>query len=174
MQESALDLPFRDGAFGSALAVLTVHHWPDRPRGLRELARVARNRIVILTWDPASSGFWLVDDYFTEIAEIDRLILPPLEEFRQALGPIDVRPLLVPHDCLDGFLGAYWRRAHEYLDPNVRRAISTFSKVQDVESGLDRLRRDLKDGTWQQRYGHLLGQSYLYLGYRLVIANPSA
>ena len=171
VQASAVDLPFRDGAFAAALAVLTVHHWPDRPRGLRELARVARNRIVVLTWDPATTGFWLIDDYFPEIGEIDRQILPPLEEFRQALGSIEVRPVLVPHDCSDGFLGAYWRRPHEYLDARVRSAISTFSKIHDVESGLERLRSDLEDGTWQRKYGHLLGQSDLDLGYRLIIAN---
>ncbi len=171
VQASAVDLPFRDGAFDAALAVLTVHHWPDRSRGLRELARVARNRIVVLTWDPDSSSFWLIDDYFPEIGVIDRQILPPLEEFRQVLGPIDVRPLLVPHDCSDGFLGAYWRRPQEYLDPRVRSAISTFSKIHDVESGLARLRRDLEDGTWRQKYGHLLDQSELDLGYRLIISN---
>ena len=31
--------------------------------------------------------------------------------------------------------------------------------------------RDLADGTWERRYGHLLGQSALDLGYRLVIAH---
>ena len=157
VQASATDLPFRDGAFDAALAVLTVHHWPDRPRGLRELARVARNRVVVLTWDPATSGFWLIDDYFPEIGVIDRQILPPLEEFRQALGPIEVRPLLVPHDCSDGFLGAYWRRPHEYLDSSIRSGMSTFAKIRDVESGVERLRRDLEGKTWQQKYGHLLG-----------------
>ena len=171
VQASAMGLPFRDGAFAAALAVLTVHHWPDRSRGLHELARVARNRVVIVTWDPATSGFWLIDDYFPEIGEIDREILPPLEEFRQALGPIDVHHLLVPHDCSDGFLGAYWRRPHAYLDPRVRSAISTFSKIHDVESGLDRLRRDLENDTWRQKYEHLQGQSDLDLGYRLIIAN---
>lgn len=171
VQASAMGLPFRDGAFAAALAVLTVHHWPDRTRGLHELARVARNRVVIVTWDPAYSGFWLIDDYFPEIGEIDRQILPSLEEFRQALGPIEVRPLLVPHDCSDGFLGAYWRRPHAYLNPRIRSAISTFSKIHDVESGLDRLRRDLEDDTWRQRYGHLLEQPDLDLGYRLVIAD---
>ncbi len=94
-----------------------------------------------------------------------------MEEFRQALGPIDVRHLLVPHDCSDGFLGAYWRRPHAYLDSRVRSAISTFSKIADVDSGLDRLRSDLEYGTWRQKYGHLLGQSEIDLGYRLVIAN---
>ena len=171
VQASAMGLPFRDGAFAAALAVLTVHHWPDRTRGLHELARVARNRVVIVTWDPAYSGFWLIDDYFPEIGELDRQILPSLEEFRQALGPIEVRPLLVPHDCSDGFLGAYWRRPQEYLNPRIRSAISTFSKIRDVESGLDRLRRDLEEGTWRQKYRHLLEQLDLDLGYRLVIAD---
>ena len=78
--------------------------------------------------------------------------------------------MLVPHDCSDGFLGAYWRRPHEYLDPGIRGAIPTFSKIHDVESGLERLRRELEDGTWQHRYGHLLRQSEIDLGYRLVIA----
>jgi SAM-dependent methyltransferase len=170
VQASATDLPFRDAVFAAALAVLTVHHWSDRPRGMAELARVARNRLVIVTWDPAARGFWLVEDYFPDILAIDRQILPSIEEFRQVLGPIKVRPLFVPHDCTDGFLGAYWRRPHAYLDSGVRSAISTFSKIGDVTSGLTRLRRDLEDGTWERRYGILLHQSAVDLGYRLVIA----
>src|SRR5437867_3006358 len=54
VQASALRLPFADRAFAAALAVLTVHHWPDRSRGLTELARVAGDRVVIVTWDPSS------------------------------------------------------------------------------------------------------------------------
>ena len=63
VQASTTELPFRDDGFTAALAILTVHHWPDRARGLDELARVARRRVVVVTWDPSSSGFWLVDDY---------------------------------------------------------------------------------------------------------------
>jgi SAM-dependent methyltransferase len=171
VRASATHLPFRDATFAAALAILTVHHWADRVRGLTELARVAQHRVVIVTWDPATSGFWLVEQYFPAIAEIDRQILPPIEELRQALGNIEVRPLLVPHDCTDGFLGAYWRRPYAYLDPGVRGAISTFAKIGDVDSGLARLRGDLADGTWERRNGHLLNQSDLDLGYRLVIAH---
>jgi SAM-dependent methyltransferase len=171
VQASATHLPFRDAIFAAALAVLTVHHWPDRVRGLTELARVAQHRLVIVTWDPATSGFWLVEDYFPAILEIDWQILPPMEELRQTLGTIEVRPFPIPYDCTDGFLGAYWRRPHAYLDPGVRSAISTFAKIGDVESGLTRLRSDLADGTWERRYGHLLRRSELDLGYRLVITD---
>jgi SAM-dependent methyltransferase len=171
VQASATHLPFRDAIFAAALAVLTVHHWPDRVRGLMELVRVAQHRLVIVTWDPATSGFWLVEDYFPAILEIDRQLFPPMEELRQAVGTIAVRPLPVPYDCTDGFLGAYWQRPHAYLGLGVRSAISTFAKISDVESGLTRLSADLADGTWEHRYGHLLGQSVLDLGYRLVIAH---
>ena len=172
VQASATDLPFPDAGFAAALAVLTVHHWPDRARGLAELARVARDRVVLLTWDPATPGFWLVDDYFPEIWAIDRPIFPTLEDLQRRLGPLEVRPIPVPHDCTDGFLGAYWRRPEAYLDAGVRGAISTFSKIRDVEPGLARLRRDLADGTWHRRHADLLAQTELDLGYRLVVSRP--
>ncbi|ETX04304.1 class I SAM-dependent methyltransferase [Candidatus Entotheonella palauensis] len=171
VQASATALPFPEAAFDAALAILTVHHWPDQPRGLREMARVARKRVVIVTWDPEVFDFWLTADYFPEITEIDRDICPSMQALRDAFGEIEVKPLPVPHDCIDGFLGAYWRRPHAYLDAGVRGAISSFSKLTDVESGLARLRSDLESGAWEHRYGHLLQQSDADLGYRLVIVD---
>jgi SAM-dependent methyltransferase len=171
VQASATNLPFQEAAFEAGLAVLTVHHWPDPVQGLTEMARVTQKRIVIVTWDPAVSNFWLIEDYFPEIAEIDRQICPSIEVFGEVLGAVEVDPLPVPHDCLDGFLGAYWRRPYAYLDAGVRSAISTFSKLAEVDSGLARLRGDLESGRWERRYGHLLYQSEYDLGYRLVIAN---
>jgi len=173
VQASATALPFRTATFDAALAVLTVHHWPDRARGLAELRRVARDRVVILTWAPDAAGFWLVEDYFPELVAIDRAIFPTPDEMRRTLDPIEVHPLPIPHDCTDGFLGAYWRRPRAYLDAAVRGAISTFSKIGDVDPGLARLRNDLEDGTWTRRHGLLLTRSELDLGYRLVVAkNP--
>ena len=171
VQASATDLPFRDGAFAAALAVLTVHHWPDRIRGLAEMARVAGRRVVIVTWDPTFSPFWLVEDYFPAIVSIDRRIFPSMDELRDTLGEIEIQPLLIPHDCSDGFLGAYWRRPHAYLDAGIRGAISAFSKIGDATAGLARLRDALEDGTWIRRHGHLLSALEMDLGYRLVIAD---
>jgi len=171
VQASATDLPFRDGAFDTALAVLTVHHWPDRARGLAEAGRVARGRVVLLTWDPrARYPFWLVDDYFPDIPAIDRVIFPTLDDVRRVLGSVEAWPVPIPHDCTDGFLGAYWRRPEAYLDAGTRGAISTFAKIADVEPRLARLRADLADGTWERRHGHLRGCDAIDLGYRVVIA----
>jgi SAM-dependent methyltransferase len=173
VQAVAAALPFRDDGFAAALAILTVHHWSDWRRGLDELGRVSRLRVVVVTWDPSASGFWLVDDYFPEIVDIDRRLFPTMEDFRRVLGHVEVRTLPIPHDCFDGFLGAYWRRPHAYLDAGVRRAISTFAKLHDVGGdleGLARLRRDLEDGTWARRHGDVLDRAEADLGYRIVIA----
>jgi SAM-dependent methyltransferase len=171
VQASATHLPFGDDAFDATLAILTLHHWPDRARGLAELARVARRRVVMLTWNPAAPSFWLTDEYFPALAAIDRPIFPTLDELGRTFGHLDIRTLPIPHDCTDGFLGAYWRRPHAYLDPGARSAMSTFTKLDSLEPGLSRLRSDLADGTWERRHGHLLAASELDLGYCLVIAH---
>ncbi len=166
---SGTALPFRDESFDASLAVLTIHHWPDLARGLRELRRAARRRVVILTHDPAAPWFWLMD-YFPEIPERNRRILPSLETLRRELGRTQIFDVPIPHDCSDGFMGAYWRRPAAYLDAAVRSAISMFSMLRDVDSGLSRLARDLDSGEWQRRYGALLEKNELDLGYRVVVA----
>src|SRR5215468_10069662 len=96
-----------------------------------------------------------------------------MAELRDTLGNVEVAPLLIPYDCSDGFLGAYWQRPRAYLDPGVRGAISTFSRIGDPTGGLARLRDDLDSGAWADRHGHLLRASEVDLGYRLVIAHRS-
>jgi len=170
IQADALSLPFRDNAFDAAMAILTVHHWTDQKRGLRELRRVSRGRVVILTWDPAQSGrFWLMD-YVPEILDTDRHKFPQLQEYEDALGPIEVVAVPIPHDCVDGFMCAYWRRPAAYLDPRVRGAISTFAKLGNITAELNKLREDLESGAWQRRYSDILNIGELDLGYRLIVA----
>lgn len=170
VRADALALPFPDGAFDAALAILTIHHWPDWRTGIAEMLRVSRGRVVILTWDAASEDFWLVRDYFPEIADVDRRIMPPIGELADALGGAEVEAVPVPWDCTDGFLGAYWRRPEAYLDAGRRGAISSFAKLADPVPGLERLRRDLADGTWARRNAELMNLAELNLGYRLVVA----
>jgi SAM-dependent methyltransferase len=169
LKATASQLPFHDQSFDAALAILTVHHWQHREQGLVEMRRVARERVVILTWDPGHAGFWLVQQYFPEVLEMDRTAFPSLREIESAIGPAVSSVVPVPADCRDGFLGAYWRRPAQYLDPDVRAAISVFSKL-DSADGLSRLRRDLDDGTWQSRNGALHELQELDVGYRLVVA----
>jgi SAM-dependent methyltransferase len=170
IQAVAEHLPLRDRCAAAATAMLTIHHWTDITRGLKELRRVARERVAILTWDPAAPAFWLTDEYFPGIIRRDRDKFPDIAEISRALGPVRTCPVPVPHDCIDGFLGAYWRRPHAYLDAATRSGISGFVDLPGLDAGLSRLRSDLASGDWMRRFGRLLERDVLDIGYRLVVA----
>jgi SAM-dependent methyltransferase len=169
----AEELPFEDGSFDAAMAVLSDHHWSDRRRGIAEMRRVA-GRVVILTFDPATThDTWLVSEYLPCFADILTDAFR-LEEIVEHLGGARVEPVPVPHDCTDGFFHAYWRRPHAYLDPQVRAGISAFAQMDEacVEQGIARLRADLESGEWERRHADLLEMEEIDRGYRLLVHPP--
>jgi len=168
VQAAAEDLPFADNAFDAAMAILTVHHWTDQEKGHKELRRVARDRVVLLTYDPAVRRFWLAD-YFPELVTLDEEQMPPMTDYAAWLGPVEITAIPIPQDCTDGFLCAYWKRPAAYLDPRIRAAISSFWKIGDLSAGLERLAADLDSGAWAERYGGLDALDECDFGYRLVV-----
>ena len=169
IQANAEALPFSDRSFDASMAILTIHHWRDKEAGLREMRRVTRSRIVLLTFDPSHRP-WLTD-YLPELATLDQAQMPAISDYERALGSVQIKPLLVPHDCSDGFLYAYWRRPAAYLDPYIRSGSSSFWQIRNAESGLQNLRRDLETGNWKRRYAELLTLDEYDAGYRLVVSD---
>lgn len=167
VQGFAEDLPFDDKSFDASMAILTVHHWADKEKGLKEMRRVTRGQVVVLTFDPSHRGFWLAD-YIPELVALDEGQMPRMTDYETWLGPVEIKSVLVPHDCTDGFLYAYWRRPAAYLDPKVRAAMSSFWAIGDVSAALGKLESDLQSGTWDQRYAELLDRDAYDAGYRLV------
>lgn len=172
VQASAEKLPFPDDSFDVAMAVISDHHWTDRDQGLRELKRVARHRVIVFNADPAEAErFWFTTEYLPEFLEL----IPAhhrhqgawKQRLQNVLGPVELEPVPIPHDCTDGFYGAYWLRPHAYLDPRVRAGISVFSLVAPgaVERAVDALNTDLQSGTWLRRHHELEQLSELELGY---------
>jgi SAM-dependent methyltransferase len=162
-------LPFEDDSFEASMAILTVHHWPDKEAGLREMRRVTRGPIVLLTFDPSHRP-WLTD-YLPQLARLDEMYSPQISDYERWLGNVRISPLLVPHDCTDGFLHAYWRRPSAYLDARIRSGSWSFKAIGDTaEAGLSKLARDLDTGEWQRRYSKLLALEDYDAGYRLVIS----
>jgi SAM-dependent methyltransferase len=168
---AAEHLPFPDGSFDAAMAIFTVHHWQDLGTGLAELRRVAR-RQVILTFDHAMEGrFWL-SEYVPAMLEQEHSWAATIDGVTGPLDTDHVEILPVPHDCVDGFMAAYWRRPERYLDPSVRACISGLALLApaDIEPGMARLAGDIASGAWHERYGHLLALDEYDAGYRLVVA----
>lgn len=171
-------LPLPDGCGGAGLASMTVHHWSDPLRGLRELVRVAPARTVLFQWDSAEvARYWMIADYFPQIAarEADLPDAGRIAAMLASLGRVvRIEVVPVPADCTDGFAGAYWARPEAFLDPAVRRANSGLALLDPAvrDEGVERLRADLASGAWHERHGRLLDRDVLDVGVRLVVATP--
>lgn len=172
-QAKADKLPFPDNSFSHAMTVLSMHHWENRQQAFNEIKRVTTTKFIAITWLPDAAPFWLTRDYFPEIYEIDRQIFPSINELKKSFNSIEVKPLLIPDDCKDGFLACFWKRPEAYLQKDVRSAISTFSKITNLAAGLERLENDLATGEWNKRNADLLSKSYLDVGYRIVSVDLS-
>ena len=111
-------------------------------------------------------GRYLPDD----AVEWDVARCPALEAVTRLIGPdAEVTPVPVPHDCSDGFFGAFWRRPEAYLDPVVRAGISNLAQFGDaLAPAFDRLAADLESGEWHRRHAGLLGLEELDVGYRIL------
>ncbi len=167
-------IPLRDDCADAALAVLTVHHWTDLAAGVAEMRRIARRRLVFLTWDAGKlRKFWLLSEYLQEVSKTDAGRGVPAGSLTALLSSPVITPVPVPHDCTDGFLAAYWRRPEAYLDPALRAGISSLagSGEEVLRPGLARLADDLTSGLWHRQHADLLHRDDLDVGYCLITAD---
>ncbi|MEU9883935.1 methyltransferase domain-containing protein [Sphaerisporangium sp. NPDC051011] len=174
---TAENLPFDDHTFDAAMATITVHQWADHERGLRELRRVSRGPVVILTFDgDALDEFWLAE-YAPELFAAERPRYPAIGAIASLVGPVSrVEPVPVPIDCVDGFVEAYYARPECLLDPQVRASQSAWGFVDDVDEAraADRLRRDLESGAWDEKYGYLRRRPEYVGSLRLIVGYPAS
>ena len=140
---------------------------------LAELRRVASDRVVVLTIaSEQGHSFWLTTRYFPAAGAWNaEHFLPICSELG---GTVAVTRVPIPSDCEDGFLGAFWRRPHSYLDPTVQAGISAFMLMRDEDRrrGERLLGQELQNGEWHRQFGHLLQHDELDVGYRLITAQP--
>ena len=158
---TAGDLPFPDNSFDAAMTTFSVHQWSDLGGGLREVRRVTRGPVVILTCDPSLlRRFWLYE-YAPEVIDAEARRYPSLMALADGLGgPTNESLVPVPLDCVDGFNEAYYGRPEALLDPLARLSCSAWSFVDETAHHRfsEQLGRDLENGSWDDRFGHLRSQ----------------
>lgn len=172
---TAEELPFDDGVFGAAMTTFSVHQWADLRAGLRELRRVTRGAVVVLTCDPALlRRYWLVD-YLPEVIDIEARRYPAPATIAEALGgTVTVRQVPIPLRCTDGFGESYYGRPEALLDRGAQRAMSAWSFLEAdvIERFEARLRDDLESGRWDARYGAYRQLEHFEGSLVLVVAQP--
>lgn len=177
VRSMAQRLPLPDGSVDAAMALLSLHHWDEhQEQGVRELRRVATGPVVLLTCDPEVSGaMWLMADYLPEVADLDRVTFPTMEELADWLGGrTQVEAIPVPRDTPDWTLMSFWAHPERVLDAAARRATSGFARMPSavVERVVAAVGRDLEDGTWDARHGDLRRLDAYDAGLRLLLNTP--
>lgn len=169
---TAEELPFPDGAFDASMSTFSVHQWKNLAAGLREMRRVTRGPVVIMTCEPAElDRFWLYE-YCPDVIKVEAARYPAPADIARALGiRSEIWPVPIPLDCADGFNEAYYGRPEMLLDQSARLACSAWSFVDDVATRRfeERLRDDLASGRWDQSYGHLRSQPYFEGSLKLIV-----
>jgi ubiquinone/menaquinone biosynthesis C-methylase UbiE len=168
----AENLPLDDDSVDAAMAMITIHQWTDGERGLAELVRVARQRVVILTFDgDALDRFWLAD-YSPELITAEARRYPKISRVCELLGRAAAHEVPIPIDCSDGFTEAFYARPEAFLNPEVRAAQSAWSFVDesDVSTAIGKLNADLTSGAWDERFGSLRSQPEFVGSLRLIVA----
>jgi len=165
-------LPFDDHVFDAVTAFVTIHHWPDIKKGLLELKRVAKEKIIILTFDPeALHRFWNAE-YFPEVIDVEKQRYPTIQFITDTLGEhCEVWEIPVPLGCVDGFQEAYYGRPEAFLNKKVRDAQSAWGFIPDDQQQtiVNRLADDLASGEWDRKYGFYRKLPEFTCALRLVI-----
>lgn len=183
LEGTAEALPLADCCADAVISTLATHHFTDLAAGFREMSRVLKpgGRIVIFAADPrlCSDDCWF-RDYLAPILERSYPVYKPIAEVTGLLADglllsadtVRVVPFLVPHDIEDGFFLSAWRRPALYLDAAFQANTSPLAKApaEVLQPLVKRLSEDWLDGTWADKYGHVLQQEAYEGGYRFLIA----
>jgi ubiquinone/menaquinone biosynthesis C-methylase UbiE len=156
IEASADALPFDAASYDGAMAVLTLHHWPSIPEGLKEIRRVLKRdtALCIFSYTPEQMrGYWLYH-YFPKMVETCMKIVPDLSSMQEMLteagfSEIHTKPYFVKPDLQDHFIYSYKFQPEKYLLEEVRNNTSGFRVFADpleVEEGIKQLAKDIKSG----------------------------
>ena len=151
---ASLDMP--PESVRGILAILTLHHWPYLEAAFRalDIHLVPGGKMVIFTSDPLQmAGYWL-NHYFPDMMQRSMEQMPSLEQVQRALSNTSLElqsteNYTIRPDLRDFFLYCGKHRPERYLEPRIRKGISSFADLahaSEVAHGLTQLEKDIKSG----------------------------
>ncbi len=155
IKAGAESIPFDDNSFDGASGMFTLHHWKDIQQGLKELYRVLKpqSKLVFLSFtSEQTDGYWLAH-YFPEMIKRAGEIPDQHEMFdllhRAGFSSIETEKYFVHEGLQDQFMYSNKFKPEQYLNPDVRKGISTFaimSGSNELNNGLQQLEADIATG----------------------------
>lgn len=175
LQGKAEAIPLENKSINGTIASLTLHHWSSLETGFKEVCRVMKPgaRLVIYTSTPEQmQGYWL-NHYFPKMLEASIVQMPSYDLVESSLLKssfqiLSTEAYAIRADLEDLFLYAGKQRPELYLDPQVRKGISSFAALahaEEVKLGLETLEKDIASGEIEkimEKYVNDLGD-YLFV-----------
>lgn len=165
-------LPLDHDSVDAAMAVATVHQWPDLLGGLSEMRRVSRGPVVIVAFDGDALDHYWLNDYAPDLIAAEKRRYPPIDRIAAHVGAEPrIVPIPIPLDCSDGIIEAFYGRPERLLDPAVRRAQSSWGFIDSAAESrfVAALSADLASGRWDERHGALRTQKAYEGSLRLIV-----
>jgi len=159
LKGAAEEIPAKEVAFDGVIAVLTIHHWTDLVKSMKEIYRVTRpgGRIVLFTATPQQmKGYWL-NHYFPAMMRASADQMPGFYAVATALAnagfDLDAtEKYYIKEDLQDHFLYSGKHQPEMYLDEEMRKGISSFTVLaneEEVAAGLAKLNADINNGEFE-------------------------
>ena len=177
LKGKAEKIPADNKSFDGIIATLTIHHWTDLKKAFEEINRVLsdRGRFVLFTSTPEQmKGYWL-NHYFPKMVLASIAQMPSLQDIEVAMKSTQLKldkieKYFVKDDLQDCFLYIGKSRPECYFDEHIRRGISSFSalaNLEEVNQGLSKLKNDIDNhafGKIKDLYANESGD-YLFITY---------
>ncbi len=153
---TAENIPLPDQCVDGIIASLTIHHWSDLKKSFLELYRVLKpnGKLIIFTSTPDQmKGYWL-NHYFSKmmadsIAQMPSFNLVVDSIFTGGFELTETENYFIHPELEDHFLYAGKHEPNLYLNDQIRKGISSFSALANIEEinvGLIKLQRDINSG----------------------------
>jgi SAM-dependent methyltransferase len=175
LKGNAEQIPASDRMFDGAIATLTIHHWTDLKKALKEINRVLadKGRFILFTSTPEQmKGYWL-NHYFPKMLHDSIIQMPSIADIEEAIKQTefeitDIEKYFIKDDLQDCFLYVGKNYPERYFNDTIRHGISSFSSLansDEVSQGLLNLRKDIDSGAFHKikaQYANELGD-YLFI-----------
>lgn len=174
---SAEDIALPNNSADAVIVINAIHHFIDVDSSLKEIKRVLRpggQFIVFTIILEVASKLWLFDYWPSLYDVLAKNYLPFHSLVEKLTASFDAEPncntFEIPSDFNDEFAAALWKRPYLFFDNNHVQGSYSLSHIDesDFKSGLYRLRKDLDNGTWNQKYSDMIKRDSLDVGGRII------
>jgi SAM-dependent methyltransferase len=173
VQGHAEELSFGTASFNGVLCMLTIHHWNNFEKGIKNIFTTLKNqgRLVIFTSTKEQMGGYWLNHYFPDMMKKSAAAMLSFDYIKDTclhagFSRVDAEKYFVQEDLQDLFLFSGKNNPSLYFNAEIRKGISSFADFKnksEILAGLEKLKMDLQTGHFDSIKNKYMSESGDYL-----------